>query len=197
MCTTLLCSSVISAVARQVVSDWPDGVPGSSYWGMCTPSSGVGTFSIWRCVSPYHHLLCLCGAGTHSGAYPYIANLLTLASRTVPRPLPSVSGWSHIQCPMSTDVWMECLASHPDRAHVGYLVQGLREGFRIGFRHGLSTCRSAAANMQSAEIRPEVISGFLASELAAGRVFDPVGPNVVPLVAPHCGPVIPERVQHY
>ena len=37
-------------------------------------------------------------------------------------------------------------------------------------------------NMQSAEIRPEVISSFLASELAAGRVFGPVGPDVVPLV---------------
>ena len=149
---------------------------------MCTPSSGVGTFSIWRCIPPYHHLLCLCGAGTHSGAYPYTADLLTLASRTAPDPLPSVSGWSHIQCPMSADVWMECLASHPDRAYVGYLVQGLREGFWIGFRHGLSTCHSAAVNMQSAEIRPEVISGFLASELAAGRVFGPVGPDVVPLV---------------
>ena len=106
---------------------------------------------------------------------------------------------------------MECLASHPDRAYVGYMVQGLREGFRIGFRHGLSTCRSAAANMQSAEIRPEVISSFLASELAARRVFGPVGPDVEPLVqvnrfglvpkdtswqvAPHCGPVIPKRVQ--
>ena len=77
---------------------------------------------------------------------------------------------------------MECLASHPDRAYVGYLVQGLREGFWIGFRHGLLTCCSAAANMQSAEIRPEVISGFLASELATGRVFGQVGPDVVPLV---------------
>ena len=74
---------------------------------------------------------------------------------------------------------MECFASHPDRAYVGYLVQSLREGFRIGFRHGLLTCRSAAANMQSVEICSEVISGFLASELAAERVFGPVGPALV------------------
>ena len=36
--------------------------------------------------------------------------------------------------------------------------------------------------MQSAEIHSEVISGFLASEFAAGRVFGPVGPDVAPLV---------------
>ncbi len=33
--------------------------------------------------------------------------------------------------------------------------------------------------MQSADVRPEVIRNFLASELAAGRVLGPLGPDVV------------------
>ncbi len=38
----------------------------------------------------------------------------------------------------------------------------------------MSTCRSAVTNMQSATVRPEVISSFLEAELHAGRVFGPV-----------------------
>lgn len=75
---------------------------------------------------------------------------------------------------MVPERWEECLASHPDRAYVEFLVQGLREGFRIGFRHGSVSCHSAASNMQSADVHPEVIKDFLSSELAAGRVLGPV-----------------------
>ncbi len=75
---------------------------------------------------------------------------------------------------MVPELWEECLAIHPDRAYVDFLVQGLREGFRIGFRHGSASCHSAASNMQSADVQPEVIKDFLASELSAGRVLGPV-----------------------
>ena len=49
--------------------------------------------------------------------------------------------------------------------------------------------------MQSAEIRPEVISGFLASELVAGRVFGQVGPDVVPLVQVNRLGLVPKGYQ--
>ncbi len=80
---------------------------------------------------------------------------------------------------MVPELWEECLASHPDRPYVRTLIEGLRGGFRIGFRHGSVSCRSATSNMQSADVRPEVIRDFLASELAAGRVLGPLGPDVV------------------
>ncbi len=75
---------------------------------------------------------------------------------------------------MVPELWEECLAIHPDRAYVDFLVQGLREGFRIGFRHGSVSYHSAASNMQSADVHPEVIKDFLASELSAGQVLGPV-----------------------
>ena len=79
---------------------------------------------------------------------------------------------------MLVDVWGEYLASHPDRAYCDYLVHGLREGFRISFRYGSSLCRNAQANMQSAEVHPDVISGFLSSKLRAGRMLGPIEPEV-------------------
>ena len=68
-----------------------------------------------------------------------MADLLTLVGRRAVSPAilgPAVSGWNNIQSPMSACVWEEHLADHPDRASCKYLVEGLRDGFRIGFRHG-------------------------------------------------------------
>ncbi len=87
--------------------------------------------------------------------YRYTADLLTLASRRAMSP-PSVDGWSHIQCPMVEGEWDQCLSNHPDKAYSAYLLQGIREGFRIGYCYGMSTCRRTVTNMQSATVRPEV-----------------------------------------
>ena len=41
---------------------------------------------------------------------------------------PDVAGWSHIETPMSADVWDEQLVSHLDATYWAFLVKGLREG---------------------------------------------------------------------
>ena len=78
----------------------------------------------------------MCDLGVLSGSYAYTADLLMLASRRAISRTPTVSGWSHIQSPIVADAWAVHLAGHPDQAYVGYLVQGLQEGFRIGFQYG-------------------------------------------------------------
>ena len=122
--------------------------------------------------------------GLSAGVYPYTADLLTLAGRRAPslRPGPAVSGWDHIQTPMPVEVWEEHLVGHPDRAYSRFLTEGIRAGFRIGFRYGDVVCRSASSYMQSANLHPEVVSDFLSSELRAGRVYGPVGPELLPAV---------------
>ncbi len=142
----------------------------------CSLESPISAFrqTVWvyvPCVIPCG---CLCGVGTVCSMYRYTADLLTLASRRAMSSPPSVDGWSHIQCPMVESEWDQCLSNHPDKAYSAYLLQGIREGFRIGYCYGMSTCRSAVTNMQSATVRPEVISSFLEAELHAGRVFGPV-----------------------
>ena len=88
----------------------------------------------------------------------------------------------HIQSPMTAAVWEVALANHPDIPYRDYLVKGLRHGFRIGFGYGLLQCASAGSNMQSAEVRPNVIADFLASELRDGRVLGLVAPAIAEAV---------------
>ena len=54
-----------------------------------------------------------------------------------------------------------------------YIINGLRDGFRIGFQHGRTTCRSAATNMQSARMYPEPVAQYLESEQLASRIVGP------------------------
>ncbi len=78
---------------------------------------------------------------------------------------------------MVANEWDRCLANHPDQDYSAYLLQGMRDGFRIGFCYGMSTCSSARTNMQSATVYPDVISSFLEAELLAGRVYGPLDPE--------------------
>ncbi len=66
------------------------------------------------------------------------------------------------------------MSSHPDESYCEYLVEKLRQGFRIGFDHGSAKCKSAVSNMSSASERPSVIDEFVTAELAAGRILGPV-----------------------
>ena len=53
-----------------------------------------------------------------------------------------------------------------------FLLSGIREGFRIGFRRS-APLHSASRNMQSALDHPEVVQAYLDSECARGRMLGP------------------------
>ena len=121
---------------------------GLSWWGSrvsyVSLEGGLGPLFLYD-LDITDRSLYMCGRvqlGVSSGLYAYTADLLTLAGRSE-TPLPALSGWSNIECPMLADVWGEYLASPPDRAYCNYLVHGLRKGFWIGFWYGSSLCRSA------------------------------------------------------
>ena len=75
--------------------------------------------------------------------------------------------------PLPQEHWERALADHPDRQFVRYIINGLRDSFRIGFQHGRATCRSAATNMQSARMYPEPVAQYLESEQLASRIVGP------------------------
>ena len=64
---------------------------------------------------------------------------------------------------------------HPDRAFRDYIVTGLKEGFRIGFKD--SEYRPAKTNMRSALEQPHTVSRYLQEECATGRVIGPLAIN--------------------
>ena len=61
---------------------------------------------------------------------------------------------------------------HPDRAYARYVCDGLRYGFRVGFRHG-APLKSAMANMVSANHHPQIVSEYLHKEIERGRMLGP------------------------
>ena len=80
-----------------------------------------------------------------------------------------------VHTPLSPDAWEAALRAHPDRAYAAYIVQGLREGFRVGFKWD-APLKSATLNMHSTTLRPTTISEYIGNELARGRMLGPFPP---------------------
>jgi len=90
------------------------------------------------------------------------------------RVLPALEEWNQIVCPMQYGAWSQRLRGHPDVAFREYLLRGIQQGFRIGFRYGEWACTCASANMQSAVVQPRVIDDYLEKEVRLGRVMGPL-----------------------
>ena len=72
--------------------------------------------------------------------------------------------------PIPVGIWWGYLAKHPDQRFAQYILQGLSEGFRIGFDRTHQT-RPSAGNMISANVNKLVVSAYLASETRCGRLL--------------------------
>ena len=82
---------------------------------------------------------------------------------------------SRIVTPLRADVWEKHLQEFPDREFVGYLINGIRNGFRIGC-YASRSLRSSSNNMLGADMHPRVVQDYLENELQAGRIV-PVPPS--------------------
>ena len=75
--------------------------------------------------------------------------------------------------PLDWKVWQEHLGSHPDRDLTDYVIQGIRNGFRVGFDYAHHCTKRASSNMKSAMEHATVVKEYLAKECAEGRVLGP------------------------
>lgn len=73
--------------------------------------------------------------------------------------------------PLRVDRFATELRSHPDTDRVAYVLDGLKFGFRIGFRE--TSLKSAKRNKPTASANPLVIDQYLANETRLGRVAGP------------------------
>ena len=93
-----------------------------------------------------------------AGKYVYMEDLWTLVNRI---PLSSTTSpprdWYTINTPLKIDEWRQQLREHPDPDFVDYILQGITEGFRIGFNYRDHTCENAKRNMKSALNNPQVV----------------------------------------
>ena len=101
--------------------------------------------------------------------YMFIQQLLALDINRprVPQLLPEVLG--QISTPARVEVWQQELAGHPDQAFTKYVLQGLEQGFRVGFRY-TSNLIPNKRNMLSAVQHPQVVRNYLKEELAQNGV---------------------------
>ena len=85
-----------------------------------------------------------------------------------------------VDTPLVHQQWTIVLAAHPDREFATYILQGIEQGFGIGFDHAQKSCRPAMSNMLSATEQAEVVRAYLDKEVALGRVVGPVSLQAAP-----------------
>ena len=97
--------------------------------------------------------------------------------------------------PLVWTQWEELLADHPDRWWAGYLVNGIREGFKIIFSGGLESLKSKSKNLLSAGEQPQVVQDSLTKEVSAGRLREVGTVAEAAAMGVQCNPlgVIPKR----
>ena len=82
--------------------------------------------------------------------------------------------------PLVWSEWHQELLEHPDQAFKEYILNGIWNGFQIGFDRR-SHCVSATSNMRSALDNAAVIQEYLEKEVLLGRVVGPVDPERNPV----------------
>ena len=70
--------------------------------------------------------------------------------------------------------WAKALEQHPDRDFVEFVLNGIVQGFRIGFDYHTHKCRPAKQNMIPAKKNPLIVEEYLFKEREAGRVVGPL-----------------------
>ena len=97
--------------------------------------------------------------------------------------------------PINVDRFQHELCHHPNPDKLAYVVQGLRNGFHLGFNYSTSL-KSATGNMVSALLHPQVIDNYLQLEVQkTGRVAGPFSQPPLSVLHVSRFGVIPKRHQ--
>ena len=87
--------------------------------------------------------------------------------------------------PLIADCFEQGLQTHPDQVFAKYVVEGIREGFDIGFRGPQEDTYSV--NLKSAFEHPEVITEYVRKETQVGRICGPF--QAPPFEGFRCSPI--------
>ena len=125
-------------------------------------------------------------SSTPPGRYPYTAHLLKL-QQFLPTAT-DVLALARARCsfqggstPLCHDAWARLLHAHPDSAFSTYLINGLINGFRVGFnRH--QPLGTVTKNMPSALQQQTIVAAYIDNEVTLGRLIGPLPTNVAQFV---------------
>ena len=99
-----------------------------------------------------------------------------------------------IVTPLVAQAWEDALAKHPDKEFRHYVIQGIRQGFHIGFDGTGCRAKGAERNMQSAMVNPGPVEEYLKEEAGTGRVSE-LNPSEDQGIVVNRFGVIPKRGQ--
>ena len=72
------------------------------------------------------------------------------------------------------------LASHPIQQLIHFFLEGISNGFRLGFNHTQSTLKSAGRNLSAAIAHPDTVIEYLQHEISLKRVAGPFSRRLLP-----------------
>ena len=72
------------------------------------------------------------------------------------------------------------MAEHPDSKFKDYIMEGLHQGFRIGFDYWKHSCVPAYNNLPSVVSHPAVVQEYLEKECRLGRMVGPLPKGSTP-----------------
>ena len=109
-----------------------------------------------------------------SGKYVYMSELRELSAFR-PARLPSIpESVGVVTTPLQLRAWEVELKGHPDGKYVRFILDGIGQGFRIGYDYSSHSCVSSARNMKSATEHPEPIDRYIREEVSSGRIIGPL-----------------------
>ena len=97
--------------------------------------------------------------------------------------------------PLRVEKLRQEVLTHPDQSFATYVLNGLQNGFRVGFNPTSVSLKLATQNMPSASLHPSDIDDYLYTELAKGRVAGPFSSPPLPHLHISRFGVIPKKHQ--
>ena len=75
-----------------------------------------------------------------------------------------------ISTPLISVNWSCALDTYPNRGLVDFFIQGITQGFRIGFSYDSQTLKMAKRNLEGALSHPDVVENYLQTEVSLRRL---------------------------
>ena len=96
--------------------------------------------------------------------YVYMDHLRALDSHRLSSKVSETVTPQDIYTPLNKKNWALDLSVHPDKAFANYILDGITNGFHIGFDRSFPL-QSTPSNLPMASSKPEVISEYLLREV--------------------------------
>ena len=125
--------------------------------------------------------------GVQSGSYIHMGKLRQLDH-------PPSTGSSTVRLPdylspIRLPILARLLRSHPDQEFVSFIVNGLADGFHVGFSPGSPLAPSSTRNHPSSRANCQIISSYIREEVSLGRMVGPIPEDVALSWGVHCSPI--------